>query len=102
MREKNPEMVAGEKKKIVMRPPQVLRAGARRTSFANFSEISRMWVLFENPLQNFSYYFGVFRHDLWLMAIKLLYIPCKLHDAKVCYKDSKILRFLNLTEMFSS
>ena len=42
MREKNPEMVAGEKKKIVMRPPQVLRAGARRTSFANFSEISRM------------------------------------------------------------
>lgn len=42
MREKNPEMVAGEKKKIVMRPPQVFRAGARRTSFANFSEISRM------------------------------------------------------------
>lgn len=42
MRVKNPEMVAGEKKKIVMRPPQVLRAGARRTSFANFSEISRM------------------------------------------------------------
>ena len=45
MRVKNPEMVAGEKKKIVMRPPQVLRAGARRTSFANFSEISRMYVL---------------------------------------------------------
>lgn len=42
MREKNPEMIAGEKKKIVMRPPQVLRAGARRTCFANFSEISRM------------------------------------------------------------
>lgn len=42
IREKNPEMVTGEKKKIVMRPPQVLRAGARRTSFANFAEISRM------------------------------------------------------------
>lgn len=42
IKEKNPEMVTGEKKKIVMRPPQVLRAGARRTSFANFAEISRM------------------------------------------------------------
>lgn len=42
IREKNPEMATGEKKKIVMRPPQVLRAGARRTSFANFAEISRM------------------------------------------------------------
>ena len=54
MREKNPEMVAGEKKKIVMRPPQVLRAGARRTSFANFSEISRMYVCFDS--------FTVFTH----------------------------------------
>lgn len=42
IREKNPDMVTGEKKKIVMRPPQVLRAGARKTSFANFSEICRM------------------------------------------------------------
>ncbi|KAH3775982.1 hypothetical protein DPMN_177393, partial [Dreissena polymorpha] len=42
IREKNPEMATGEKKKIVMRPPQVLRAGAKRTSFANFAEISRM------------------------------------------------------------
>jgi len=42
IREKNPEMVTGEKKKIVMRPPQVMRAGARRTSFINFAEISRM------------------------------------------------------------
>merc|ERR1712025_658284 len=30
MRDKNPEMVAGEKKKFVMRPPQVSGWGARR------------------------------------------------------------------------
>nr|CAG4646478.1 EOG090X0AVX [Macrothrix elegans] len=42
MREKNPEMVAGEKKKFTMRPPQVVRIGTKKTSFANFSEICKM------------------------------------------------------------
>ncbi|XP_064598895.1 eukaryotic translation initiation factor 2 subunit 2-like [Liolophura sinensis] len=42
MREKNPDMVAGEKKKFVMRPPQVLRVGTKKSSFANFAEICRM------------------------------------------------------------
>lgn len=42
MREKNPDMVAGEKKRFVMRPPQVLRVGTKKTSFANFSEICRL------------------------------------------------------------
>ncbi|GFO50203.1 eukaryotic translation initiation factor 2 subunit 2 [Plakobranchus ocellatus] len=42
MREKNPDMVAGEKKKFVMRPPQVLRVGTRKTSFANFADICRL------------------------------------------------------------
>jgi translation initiation factor 2 subunit 2 len=42
MREKNPEMIAGDKKKFVMRPPQVLRVGTRKTSFANFADICRM------------------------------------------------------------
>ncbi|KAL5022869.1 hypothetical protein ScPMuIL_002024 [Solemya velum] len=42
MREKNPDMVAGEKKKFVMRPPQVLKVGTRKSSFANFSEICRL------------------------------------------------------------
>jgi translation initiation factor 2 subunit 2 len=41
MREKNPEMVAGEKKKFTMRPPQVVRIGTKKTSFANFSEICK-------------------------------------------------------------
>jgi len=41
MREKNPDMVAGEKKKFVMKPPQVLRVGTKKTSFANFLEISK-------------------------------------------------------------
>ncbi|XP_076470287.1 eukaryotic translation initiation factor 2 subunit 2-like isoform X2 [Babylonia areolata] len=42
MREKNPEMIAGDKKKFVMRPPQVLRVGTRKTSFANFADICRL------------------------------------------------------------
>ncbi|CAG0919075.1 unnamed protein product [Notodromas monacha] len=42
MREKNPDMVAGEKKKFVMKPPQVVRVGTKKVSFANFTEICRM------------------------------------------------------------
>lgn len=42
MREKNPDMVAGEKKRFVMRPPQVVRIGTKKTSFANFAEICKI------------------------------------------------------------
>ncbi|KAG8190782.1 hypothetical protein JTE90_005818 [Oedothorax gibbosus] len=42
MREKNPDMVAGEKKPFILRPPQVLRVGTKKTSFANFIEICKM------------------------------------------------------------
>jgi len=42
MREKNPELVAGDKKKFVMRPPQVLRAGTKKSSFVNFADICRL------------------------------------------------------------
>uniref|UniRef100_F6SFP6 Eukaryotic translation initiation factor 2 subunit 2 n=1 Tax=Callithrix jacchus TaxID=9483 RepID=F6SFP6_CALJA len=39
MREKNPDMVAGEKRKFVMKPPQVVRVGTKKTSFVNFTDI---------------------------------------------------------------
>lgn len=42
MRERNPELAAGEKKKFIMKPPQVARAGSKKTAFANFSEICRL------------------------------------------------------------
>merc|ERR1712141_644989 len=42
MRDRNPEMVAGEKKKFVMRPPQVVRVGTKKTAFVNFTEIAKM------------------------------------------------------------
>ena len=42
MRDKNPEMVAGAKKKFVMRPPQVVRVGTKKTAFVNFTEIAKM------------------------------------------------------------
>lgn len=42
MRVRNPDMVAGEKKKFVMKPPQVARAGSKKTAFTNFIEICRL------------------------------------------------------------
>lgn len=44
IKEKNPESETGTKKKLVMRPPQVLRVGTKKTSFANFLEICKSWV----------------------------------------------------------
>ncbi|XP_017774717.1 PREDICTED: eukaryotic translation initiation factor 2 subunit 2 isoform X2 [Nicrophorus vespilloides] len=41
MRDKNPDMVAGKKQKFVMKPPQVVRIGTKKTSFANFTEICK-------------------------------------------------------------
>ncbi|KAI3409951.1 hypothetical protein GPALN_006321 [Globodera pallida] len=42
MREKNPEMVSGKKKTFVMKPPEVQRAGSKKTAFTNFTEICRL------------------------------------------------------------
>ncbi|XP_055533798.1 eukaryotic translation initiation factor 2 subunit 2 isoform X2 [Wyeomyia smithii] len=39
--DKNPDMAGGRKPKFVMRPPQVLRVGTKKTSFANFTEICK-------------------------------------------------------------
>jgi translation initiation factor 2 subunit 2 len=41
MREKNPDL-GGEKKKFVMKPPQVARAGSKKTAFTNYSEICKL------------------------------------------------------------
>ena len=43
MRDRNPDMVAGEKKKFVMRPPQVVKVGTKKTAFVNFTEIAKMY-----------------------------------------------------------
>jgi len=42
MRQKNPELGSGTKQKFVMRPPQVVRIGTKKTSFVNFMEICKM------------------------------------------------------------
>lgn len=42
MREKNPDMIAGEKRKFVMKPPQVVRVGTKKTSFVNFTDICKL------------------------------------------------------------
>lgn len=43
MKEKNPDMVAGKKQKFVMRPPQVVRIGTKKTSFSNFTEVKNLF-----------------------------------------------------------
>jgi len=42
LREKNPEMVAGEKKKFIMKPPFVHRVGSKKTAFTNFYYICNL------------------------------------------------------------
>jgi len=41
MREKNPELVADKNKKINVKPPHVVRAGAKKSAFVNFADICR-------------------------------------------------------------
>jgi len=53
MRDKNPDLQAGEKKKYVMKPPQVLRHGSKKTSFANFLEICKMLHRASKHVQDF-------------------------------------------------
>jgi len=42
MRAKNPQMVEGGKRKFVMKPPQVVRVGTKKTSFVNFTDICKI------------------------------------------------------------
>jgi len=53
MRLKNPEMAAGTKQKFVMRPPQVVRVGTKKTSFVNFMEICKMLHRHQKHLLDF-------------------------------------------------
>jgi len=42
MRQKNPEMASGRRQKFVMRQPQDVRVGTKKSSFVNFMEICKM------------------------------------------------------------
>merc|ERR1711874_355822 len=42
VKDKNPDSVMGEKKKFVMRPPQVVKVGTKKSAFVNFTEIAKM------------------------------------------------------------
>lgn len=42
MHEKNPDLITGDKKKFVMRPPRIARVGTKKTAFINFSEICKL------------------------------------------------------------
>ncbi|KAI0982071.1 hypothetical protein GJ496_011848 [Pomphorhynchus laevis] len=53
MREKNPNIVAGERKRFVMRPPQVAKVGTKKTSFMNFAEICKLLHRPERHLQQY-------------------------------------------------
>lgn len=53
MREKNPDVVAGEKRKFIMRPPQVFKIGTKKTSFANFGDICK--ILHRQPKHLLAY-----------------------------------------------
>lgn len=42
MRQKNPQMLNPEKKRFVMKPPQVIRLGSKKSGFINFIEICKL------------------------------------------------------------
>jgi translation initiation factor 2 subunit 2 len=42
MGQNNPDMAAGEKKRFTMKPPQVVRLGAKKTGFVNFTDICKL------------------------------------------------------------
>lgn len=43
LRENNPEL-AGDRRRTVMRPPQVLREGTKKTVFVNFMDLCRTYA----------------------------------------------------------
>ncbi|XP_065913325.1 eukaryotic translation initiation factor 2 subunit 2-like [Dysidea avara] len=49
----NPNYASGQRKKLVMKPPQVVRVGAKKTSFVNFTEICRLLHRQPKHLMNF-------------------------------------------------
>ena len=53
MREKNPKMVVGEKKKFVMKPPITWRVGRKNTALINFYDIATTLNREPNHLQAF-------------------------------------------------
>lgn len=42
LKARNPDYVAGERRRFVMKPPEVVRVSARKTAFANFTEIVKL------------------------------------------------------------
>lgn len=53
IKQNNPNYASGQKKKLVMKPPQVVRVGAKKTSFVNFTEICRLLHRQPKHLMNF-------------------------------------------------
>lgn len=53
MFEKNPDLITGDKKKFIMKPPQVARVGTKKTSFSNFADICKLLKRQEKHLLNF-------------------------------------------------
>ena len=45
LRENNPEL-AGDRRRTVMRPPQVLREGTKKTVFVNFMDLCKTYGYF--------------------------------------------------------
>nr|GMD15725.1 eukaryotic translation initiation factor 2 subunit beta-like [Ipomoea batatas] len=53
LRENNPEL-AGDRRRTVMRPPQVLREGTKKTVFVNFMDLCKTYVITKIALLSLS------------------------------------------------
>ena len=71
LRENNPEL-AGDRRRTVMRPPQVLREGTKKTVFVNFMDLCKTYA-------EVSFSFDVLSDllvvDKYCLSFNLLLIP---------------------------
>lgn len=95
LRKNNPEL-AGDRRRTVMRPPQVLREGTKKIVFVNFMDLCRtcVWFLLHSTLPILwnlnicGYYFLVFCcitgmlvvECIWTFSLYILLTICFIHS----------------------
>ena len=74
LRENNPEL-AGDRRRTVMRPPQVLREGTKKTVFVNFMDLCKTYVFISHITMHYSYQIFII-YNYRLFALQIFFIHC--------------------------
>ena len=82
LRENNPEL-AGDRRRTVMRPPQVLREGTKKTVFVNFMDLCKTYVFISHITMHYSYQIFII-YNYRLFALQIFFIHC------LCYSIQQV------------